>query len=77
MGYVIESFSVSLRQTFTPMPLANNSTLFNHFPLCEKIYYKVPLTFKNTIVDAFSLCMPSADTIQTNKQRRGIVVRRR
>ena len=77
MGYVIESFSVSLRQPFTTMPLANNSTLFNYFSLCEKVYYKVPLTFKKTIVDAFSLCMPGADIIQTNKYRRGIVIRRR
>ena len=77
MGYVIESFSVSLRQPFTTMPIGNNNTLFNYFSLCEKIYYKVPLTFKNTIVGAFSLCMPGADTIQTNKNRRGIVIRRR
>ena len=77
MGYVIESFSVSLRPPFTSMPLANNSTLFNHFPLCEKIYFKVPLTFKNTIIDAFSLCMPGADIIQPNKMRRGTIVRRR
>ena len=75
MGYVIESFSVGLRYPFTTMSIGS-STLFYSFSLCKRVY-KVPLTFKNTIVGAFSLCIPGADTIQTNKYRRGIVIRRR
>lgn len=70
---ISDSFSVSAKIN---IQLKDTNVVFNSFSVCDRLI-KVPLTFKNSIIQAFSVCIPSAETIYINKMRRGFIHRRR
>ena len=81
MGLIISSFSFGqIWNRYTPIPTPQyRPDVIRTFTIGERFrQFKVPLTFKTTIIQAFSLSIPDVDVINAhNKIRRGSIHRRR
>ena len=79
MGLIISSFSIGQRWNIIyPVPQFR-AEVIRTFSISEMSrQFKVPLTFKTNIIQAFSLSIPHVDVVNAhNKIRRGLIHRRR
>ena len=81
MGLIIESFSFCqmVNRYFQPPIPQYRTDVIRTFSIGERFrQFKVPITFKTTIIQAFSMSIPHADVVNANnKIRRGSIHRRR